>query len=219
MAPSATARPAKRPRRGQTTAPSGAQRDGAAVIVEAGIALMSERGYNATSIRAIAKRAKMSTANLYHHFSSKQALLMHIVDDGIVRLRHDTDEALEAADGVLEELEAVIRAHVVAHAERRSISFLTTTELRNLPAAERRHIRQLIDEQQSCFDAVIEKGVSEGVFATAYPHDASRAVGSMCTSVASWFNPKGDLSPDLVADRYVCFARSLLGAPVAERDG
>lgn len=210
MAASATTRPAKRSRRGQATAPNGAQRDGAAVIVEAGIALMSERGYNATSIRAIAKRAKMSTANLYHHFSSKQALLMHILDDGIVRLRHDTDEALEAADGVLEELDAVIRAHVVAHAERRSISFLTTSELRNLPAAQRRRIRALIDEQQCRFDQVIERGVEEGVFVTAYPHDASRAVSSMCTAVASWFNPKGDLSAEAIADRYVCFARSLL---------
>ena len=118
MAPSATARPAKRPRRGQATAPNGAPRDGAAVIVEAGIALLSARGYNAPSLRAIAKRAKMSTANLYHHFSSKQALLMHIVDDGIVRLRHHTDEALAAADGVLEELDAVIRTHVVSHGPR-----------------------------------------------------------------------------------------------------
>jgi AcrR family transcriptional regulator len=216
MAAGATARPARRSGRGQSTASNGAQRDGAAVIIEAGIELMSERGYNATSIRAIAKRAKMSTANLYHHFSSKQALLMHIVDDGIVRLRRDTDEAIEAADGVLEELDAVIRAHVVAHAERRSISFLTTSELRNLPAAERRHIRKLIDEQQSRFDGVIEKGVDEGVFVTEYPHDASRAVSSMCTSVAAWFNPKGDLSPDSIADRYVRFARSLLGAPAAD---
>lgn len=216
MAESATARHPKSSRRGQTAAPNGAQRDGAAVIVEVGIALMSERGYNATSIRAIAKRAKMSTANLYHHFSSKQALLMRIVDDGIVRLRRDTDEALAAADGVLAELDAVVRAHVVAHAERRAISFLTTSELRNLPAAERRHIRRLIDEQQSRFDAVIEKGVSEGIFKTEYPHDASRAVSSMCTAVASWFNPKGDLGPDAVADRYVLFARALLGAPVAD---
>src|SRR6201996_869047 len=117
MAAHATVRPSRRARNGRSTAPGAPQRDGAAVIVEAGIELMSERGYNATSIRAIAKRAKMSTANLYHHFPSKQALLMQIVDDGIVRLRHDTDAALEEADGALEEIDAVIRAHVVAHAE------------------------------------------------------------------------------------------------------
>ena len=207
---------APRRRRGSRTAPGKEQRDGAAVIVAAGIELMSERGYHATSIRAIAERAQMSTANLYHHFSSKQALLMHIVDDGIVRLRRETDEALAAASDVLAELEAVIRVHVVAHAERRAISFLTTSELRSLPKAERRKVRKLIDEQQSRFDQVIEKGVAEGVFRTQYPHDASRAVSSMCTAVASWFNPKGDLDPEAVADRYVCFARALLGAPVAD---
>jgi AcrR family transcriptional regulator len=215
MAAHATVRPSRRARNGQSTAPGAPQRDGAAVIIEAGIELMSERGYNATSIRAIAKEAKMSTSNLYHHFSSKQDLLMRIVDDGIVRLRNDTDEVLAAADGVLEELDAVIRAHVVAHAERRSISFLTTTELRNLPSAQRRHIRRLIDEQQCRFDSVIEKGIDEGVFVTEYPHDASRAVSSMCTAVAAWFDPRGDLSPDSVADRYVDFARSLLGVPAS----
>jgi AcrR family transcriptional regulator len=216
MAASATARPKRSSRRGQVTAPGGSPRDGAAVIAEVGIELMSERGYNATSIRAIAQAAKMSTSNLYHHFSSKQALLMHIVDDGIVRLRRDTDEALDAADGVLEELDAVIRAHVVAHAERRSISFLTTSELRNLPPTERRHIRRLIDEQQSRFDQVVDKGLDEGIFDTEFPHDASRAVSSMCTAVAAWFDPKGDLDPNSVADRYVSFARSLLGAPAID---
>ena len=193
---------------------SGTSRDGAALIVDAGIELMSERGYHATSIRSIAKRAGMSTANLYHHFDSKQALLVQIMFGGIVRLRHDTDRArAEAGESAVDQLDAVVREHVVAHARRREVSFLTTSELRSLPGRERNRISRLFDEQQRCFDEVVALGIEQGLFSTPYPHDAARALASMCTAVAAWFVPGGPLSPEDVAERYVGFALSLVNAP------
>ncbi len=149
---------------------SGTSRDGATLIVDAGIELMSERGYHATSIRSIAKRAGMSTANLYHHFDSKQALLVQIMFGGIVRLRHDTDRArAEAGGSAVDQLDAVVREHVVAHARRREVSFLTTSELRSLPKRERNRISRLFDEQQRCFDEVVELGIEQGRFVHAVP--------------------------------------------------
>ncbi|HEY7143029.1 MAG TPA: TetR family transcriptional regulator [Streptosporangiaceae bacterium] len=46
-----------------------------AAIAEAALALFRERGYEATTMRAIAQRAGVSAGNAYYYFSSKQELI------------------------------------------------------------------------------------------------------------------------------------------------
>jgi AcrR family transcriptional regulator len=46
-----------------------------AAIVEAALALFTERGYEAATMRAIAERAGVSTGNAYYYFSSKEELI------------------------------------------------------------------------------------------------------------------------------------------------
>jgi len=49
-------------------------------ILEAALALFSERGYAATGVHEIARRAKIEKAALYWHFGSKEALLAAVLD-------------------------------------------------------------------------------------------------------------------------------------------
>src|SRR6266571_2183427 len=46
-----------------------------AAITEAALALFTERGYEAATMRAIAERAGVSTGNAYYYFSSKEELI------------------------------------------------------------------------------------------------------------------------------------------------
>jgi AcrR family transcriptional regulator len=46
-----------------------------AAITEAALALFRERGYEATTMRAIAERAGVSTGNAYYYFGSKEELI------------------------------------------------------------------------------------------------------------------------------------------------
>ena len=46
-----------------------------AAITEAAVALFRERGYEATTMRAIAERAGVSTGNAYYYFGSKEELI------------------------------------------------------------------------------------------------------------------------------------------------
>jgi AcrR family transcriptional regulator len=46
-----------------------------AAITEAALALFRERGYEAATMRAIAKRAGVSTGNAYYYFNSKEELI------------------------------------------------------------------------------------------------------------------------------------------------
>ncbi len=50
-------------------------------VLEAALRLFSRRGYRATSMRDIAQAARVSTGNVYHHFSSKQAIFGALLDE------------------------------------------------------------------------------------------------------------------------------------------
>ncbi|MFD0854512.1 TetR/AcrR family transcriptional regulator, partial [Actinomadura adrarensis] len=63
-------------------------------ILEAAIAVMTEKGYHGTSVRDIAVRAGLSPAALYYHFESKQDVLATIMERGIEELLRRTRAAL-----------------------------------------------------------------------------------------------------------------------------
>lgn len=50
-------------------------------VEEAAIALFMEQGYHATSMRQIAKRAKLALGGIYNHFSSKEEIFEGIIVD------------------------------------------------------------------------------------------------------------------------------------------
>lgn len=47
-----------------------------AAIIEAALELFREQGYDATTMRAVAQRAGVSTGNAYYYFSSKEELIL-----------------------------------------------------------------------------------------------------------------------------------------------
>ncbi len=58
------------------------------MIMNAGLELFSEHGFNNTSIRQIADRANISKGLLYNYFESKDDLLQNILKEGMDELMH-----------------------------------------------------------------------------------------------------------------------------------
>jgi AcrR family transcriptional regulator len=185
---------------------------GGKVIAEAAVEAMSEHGYHGTSVRDIADRAGMSSAALYHHFTSKQDLLFHITDRGIDALVRRTEAALLASpDDPAARLCAIVRVHVLTHTDDQQGSFIGNSEIRSLEPANRAIVVSKRDQQKRLFDQVVRDGVERGVFTTPYPNEASMAIITMCTAVAQWYRPDGPLRPDEIADRYADLVLSMLG--------
>lgn len=56
-----------------------AQSPGEAAILAAGAILFAEQGFDGVSMRDVARKAGVSKANIYHHFKSKEALYLAIL--------------------------------------------------------------------------------------------------------------------------------------------
>ncbi len=55
------------------------QSPGEAAILSAGVRLFAKQGFDGVSMRGVAQAAGVSKANIYHHFSSKEALYLAIL--------------------------------------------------------------------------------------------------------------------------------------------
>ncbi|QCQ92636.1 TetR/AcrR family transcriptional regulator [Rhodococcus sp. SGAir0479] len=179
----------------------------------AALELFAERGYEGASIREIAGRAGLSVPGLYHHYPSKQALLVGLTRVVMAELLDRSRRALaEAGPGPREQFDAVVESLLRFHMFRREQAFVASTELRSMEDPARAEYVGMRDEQQRMLDTIVEDGVRGGEFHTPYPLDASRAVTTMCVAVATWYRPDGTLDPDELVARNLVIARGAVGA-------
>ena len=108
--------------------------EGTAAILEAAEALFSEQGFDAVSLRQVAERARVSKANIIHHFSSKEGLY-HAVLRG----------ALARCDALLESLE---EREGDPLARLRSYSRENLRQMFDHPTAYRLLLREILEHGQ-----------------------------------------------------------------------
>ena len=184
----------------------------AAVILSAAVQVMATRGYHGTSVRDIAVAAGVSPGSLYNHFSSKQDLLVTIMNRAMDGLITATEQALfDAPNEPVARLKTLVRVHVGRHAVGRLESQIGNFELRSLNAAALELTISKRDAQQRMFDRVVRDGVARGVFHSDDPRDAARFIVSACTAVAIWFKPGGRSTVEEVIERYQRVALDTVG--------
>lgn len=177
-------------------------------LLQAALECFVEHGYHGTTIRTVAARAGRSVPGLYHHYASKQALLVSIVRFAMRDLLSRSNAALaEAGSSVEDRFQLLIESLVLFHAHRSDLAFIAASEIRSLDDAARDEHIAARDRQQQMVDAVVADGVADGTFATVHIKDTSRAIVTMCTGVSQWYRREGVLSPEDLAARYAAIAR------------
>lgn len=194
--------------------PPGAWRDYAPLHLDVALtgALSSflEFGYHGATMRTIAVRAHLSVPGLYHYYPSKQDMLVALLDLTMHDLRARTEAALAEADDALGRFTRLVECLALFHTHRRELAFVGASEMRSLAPGARGRVAALRIDEQRLVDAEVEAGVRLGLFATDRPHEAARAVSTMCTALAQWFRAEGPASAEEVAAQYVDFALGLV---------
>lgn len=143
-------------------------------IIEAAVGIFLEKGFEGTSMEAIAKRAGLTKGGLYHHFKGKDEILMY-ANDFFMAPVLQMMEKCKRNTSPTEGLRVFIReflAHWNEHPEEVGISFLSMTKIvsnREMwPPMEAYALKMT-----AFFESMLELGVKAGELR---PHDAhSRA--------------------------------------------
>lgn len=205
---------------GPPPGPPGAWRDYLPLHLDAALAgaLSSflEFGYHGATMRTIAERAHLSVPGLYHYYPGKQDMLVALLDLTMADLRARTDAALAEATDPLGRFTHLVECLALFHTHRRELAFVGATEMRSLAPQNRDRVAALRVDEQRLVDVEVEAGVRLGLFGTERPHEAARAVVTMCTALAQWFRAAGPTSAEDVAAQYVDFALGLVRCTTAD---
>ena len=178
-----------------------------------------EFGYHGATMRTIAERAELSVAGLYHHHASKHDMLVAILDLTMGDLQARSLAAREEGDDPVTRFALLVECLALFHTHRRELGFVGSSEMRSLDPGARERVALMRREQQLMVDVEVEAGVGSGAFSTTRPHQAARAVVTMCTAMTQWFHTDGPATAEEVAAEYVGFALALVGAAPARGDG
>ena len=81
-------------------------------VIKAAIDLFSTKGFNGTSIRAIANAMGMSISNIYHYFVNKEGLMLAILEQSSKRLLDHLRQISEKEMEPLDRFRLLIESHV-----------------------------------------------------------------------------------------------------------
>jgi AcrR family transcriptional regulator len=104
-----------------------------AAILDAAAYRFRRQGYSATTMREVASDADMLAGSMYYHFSSKDALLLAVHQEGVRRIADNVDHALAASEKAdpWTRLEMALTAHLESLLDRGDYAQVV---IRDLPA-------------------------------------------------------------------------------------
>lgn len=135
-----------------------------AALLQAGLELFSQRGFEGATTDAIARRAGINKAMINYHFGGKKGLYEAILGDGLGRVAGRLEELLAGGLPADELLAALLDALTELHLERPTLSALLVREAtsggRHLSAATLPAFSRLFEMVRE----VIDRGVRDGLF-------------------------------------------------------
>ena len=180
-------------------------------MLEAAIALFSQKGYHATTVREIAQAVGILPGSLYAHMAAKEDLLCEAVEQALGAL----PGGRSAHRGVARpRRRAAAAGHGRAHPRggrvpRRGYRLparvaRAASERRAQAVAYRRKYEELLSR-------IIHDGIESGVFRPVDERFVRLLVLSVVNWTYQWYRADGPLSPEQVADQfYAIISQGLL---------
>jgi len=185
-------------------------------ILRAASKVFRERGFAAASMREIAAEADLSPGNLYHYFAGKVEILYFCQDRALDRMQAALKTARESGAPAVEQMSAVIHAHVNCMLDELEGS-TAHLQVEALPDELRSRIIAKRDRYEQAIRRLIEAGIESGEFAACDPTLITRAVLGALNWTTRWFRPDGRYAAAQVGDEFADYlVRGLVNAKLSD---
>ncbi|WP_040795979.1 TetR/AcrR family transcriptional regulator [Nocardia higoensis] len=168
-------------------------------ILAVAIEQFGRTGYEHTKWASIADEVGIGQTALYHYFESKAHCLLTIMRLELADSVERFDAATEGIDDPVEALRAAVSGALAATPsdalQRRILQnhmdLLAGERQSEKEEAERLRSRELVQEIEARWTALVTRGVEAGVFVDDDPRTLGRLVLGMIISVWRWYRPDG----------------------------
>ena len=179
-------------------------------ILESAAQVIRQKGFHGASMADIAEAVQLQKASLYHHFGSKQEILLELLDRALEMLGTRMDEVMALDLPADEKLRLAMRAYLRTLSEQGDLVSVLLLEHRSLePEFHARHIPNR-DRFEKRWRELVQQGLDAGIFQCVDIPLTVRGLLGVMNWTITWYRPDGTLSVDEIADYFAeIFLRSL----------
>jgi AcrR family transcriptional regulator len=192
------------------------------ILVQAAI-LFQQRGYENTTMRAIANRLKMSPGAIYWHFSSKADVLASFLESSLKEFVGVIETNVVGVTPT-ERLQQLVRQHVrfvLADRDTQEVynSLFGWNQLANhLTRAQRAKILVWQRRHVALVRNILQMGVASNEFRQLDITPTAFAIISLCDYVITWYRADGRLDLDAVSDLYADLVVAMVARQIGDGD-
>ena len=171
-------------------------------ILDAAAQVFRQKGFHGASMSDIAGAVNLQKASLYHHVSSKQEILLDLLDRALELLTEHISGIAAQALPADRKLRQMIRAYLAALAENADLAAVLLFEHRSLDKkSHARHVPHR-DKFEGLWRDALNDGVRTRIFECKDTGMAVRALMGVMNWTLTWYRPQGDQSIEQIADGY-----------------
>ena len=174
-------------------------------ILLAAAQVFRQKGFHAASMNDIAQSVSLQKASLYHHISSKQEILLALLERGLDLLIQRIGEVAAQTDGAAPRLRRSMAVYLETLVEHVDVASVLLFEHRSLDAALREQHIPRRDQFESLWRGMIQDGVEEGQFHCSDPGLAAKYLLGVLNWTLTWYRPGGPLGAAEIADQFADF--------------
>lgn len=158
-------------------------------IIDAALALFVEKGFSATRLDDVAKRAGISKGTLYLYFDSKEAIFRAVVETLIGPQLQQIEKLVHDFEG---SNQALLRQLIlgwwqnVGETGLSGIPKLMVAESGNFPELSEYFVKHVVKRMRKVFVGVLERGMTAGEFKSCDAQVAARLLFAPLVHVAIW---------------------------------
>ena len=169
-------------------------------ILEAGAALFAERGYNGTSMSAVAEALGATKPFVYYHFKDKHEILWEACRRGVVRALAALEEVLADGGSCRERLARACRQLAIVTFDTRAYATVYSREMDRLSVEARGELADLRRRFDRRLASLIQEGCDQGEFSVEHVRVTATCLSTMIIYAYGWFREDGALSKEAAAD-------------------
>jgi AcrR family transcriptional regulator len=170
-----------------------------AEILDAALDLFVEKGFAATRMEEIARRAGVTKGTVYLYYPSKEDVFNAVVSDSVVPRVAEGERMVAEHTGTATELLRSLLSNWWTQFGSKRMSCmgkLLMAEASNFPELTRHYVEAVIVRARRMFVTVIEKGIATGEFRAVNPVDTARLAIAPLAHATAYLRSLAAYDPD-----------------------
>jgi TetR/AcrR family transcriptional regulator, cholesterol catabolism regulator len=179
---------------------SSPQRD---AILRAAARLFRKRGYERTSVRQLAEAVGLQSGSLFHHFKTKDEILVSVMERGVELASAYVISALEEAKTPREKVEMLFQSYLTALLSDEYRDYMTVLlyDFRSLSPAMAQRVQKFRSQVEQRWQVILDEAVPLNGSSTDPRLKTQFILGAMNWTL-QWYNPKGRVNLEEMAREF-----------------